>query len=146
MPDKWTLGLKDLDARQTRQRLHALIEECRFVAVGLEMLQGQGLRDQIAITESELLRTAKAEIDRLAGKLAEYRSGPLPAPEPAPYCAHRAAAERYRAREAAEAAAAAETDAAPEPEPVAETAPPAARPVPPVRGMRLPPLAPRRSS
>ena len=143
MPDKWTLGLKELDARQTRQRLHALIEECRFAAVGLEMLQGQGLRDQIAITENELLRTAKAEIERLAGKLAEYRSGPPP--EPVRYCAHRAAAERYRAREAAEAAAA-ETAAAPDPEPVAETAPPAARPVPPVRGMRLPPLAPKRAS
>jgi hypothetical protein len=132
--DKWTHDLKDLDARQTRERLSRLMDECRFVSQGLEFFQGQGLRDQVASTQFTLERAAKAEIERLAGMLAEYRSGPPPAPPP--YDPYAAARERAAAK-AAEDVPAAE----PEPAPAAST-----RPTLPVRGARLPRLLPGRPS
>ena len=148
--DKWTHGLKALDGRQTRERLAALMKECAFVAVGLEFYQGQGLRDQVASTQLTLERAAKAEIERLAGQLAEYRSGPPKAADPAPappplvtppYDAYAAARARAEAKVAAagEDVPAAEPEASPEPVPAA---PP--RPVLPVRGARLPRLLPGR--
>ncbi|TGD95239.1 hypothetical protein [Methylobacterium nonmethylotrophicum] len=146
MADKWTSGLRDLDARQTRQRLAALMAECRFAADGLEHFQRQGLREQVAATELALLRVAKAEIERLAEKLAEYRQPFEPAPPPTyydPYAAARARAEA-KAKEAAEAT----PEPQPEPAPVSEPAPVTPpRPVlPPRPGMRLPPMMPRRSA
>lgn len=138
--DKWTNGLKGLDARNTRERLARLMDECRMVSVGLEFYQGQGLRNQIASTQLTLERVAKAEIERLAGQLAEYRSGPPKAaePEPAPqspvtppYDAYAAARARAEAKAAAE--------AEPAPAPVAPS-----RPQMPVRGARLPKLLPGR--
>ncbi|QRE76800.1 hypothetical protein [Methylobacterium aquaticum] len=133
--DKWTHGLAALDARQTRERLSRLMDECRFVAVGLEFYQGQGLRDQVASTQLTLERAAKAEIERLAGMLAEYRSGPPP--EPPPYDPYAAARERAEAK----AAEVAEDVLATEPE-SAPSAP--SRPTLPVRGARLPRLTPGR--
>lgn len=145
MADKWTDGLRDLDPVATRKRLADLIFECGHVANGLERAQGDGLRDHVSITRLRLEQVAKGEIERLSGFLAEYRSGPPKAADPAPapkvvppYDAYAAA----RAR--AEAKAAAGEDA---PEPVTEPAPaPVApsRPQLPVRGARLPRLLPGR--
>ncbi|MFC6050537.1 hypothetical protein ACFPYM_22130, partial [Methylobacterium hispanicum] len=81
MADKWTHDLKALDAIQTRKRLADLIFECHYVAAGLEIPQGEGLRDHVTITKLKLERVAKEEITRLSGMLAEYRSGP-PVAEP----------------------------------------------------------------
>ncbi|MET7242881.1 hypothetical protein ABZT49_05890 [Methylobacterium sp. EM32] len=130
--DKWTAGLKDLDPVQTRKRLADLLAECRFVSQGLEFYQGQGLRDQASQTERNLLKAAKGEIERLSALLAEYRSGPPPAPPP--YDPYAAARERAAAK-AAEDLPAAE----PEPAPAAST-----RPTLPVRGARLPRILPGR--
>ncbi|BAQ47662.1 hypothetical protein [Methylobacterium aquaticum] len=141
MADKWTHGLRDLDARQTRQRLAALMDECRFAADGLEHFQRQGLREQVAATELALLRVAKSEIERLAEKLVEYRTPFEPAPPPKIYDPYAAARERAAAKAAAEAAPAPQ----PEPVPVPEPAPVAPRPVlPPRPGMKLPRLNPGR--
>lgn len=137
MADKWTSGLRELDARQTRQRLAMLMDECRFVSQGLEIAQGEGLRDQVTSTELALLRAAKGEIERLAGMLAEFKSGPPPAP--APYDAFAAA----RARAEAKAAAAVEDAPQPVTEPAAAPVAPS-RPQMPVRGARLPRLLPGR--
>ncbi|MEE7456781.1 hypothetical protein MPAR168_00765 [Methylorubrum populi] len=139
MADKWTAGLKDLDPIQTRKRLADLIFECHYVADGLERLQGEGLREHVAITKLKLEKVAKEEITRLSGFLAEYRSGPpaehAPAAHPVvtpPYDAYAAA----RARAEAKAAAA---EAEPVPTPAAPT-----RPQMPIRGARLPRLTPGR--
>lgn len=141
--DKWTHDLARLDARQTRERLARLFYECRYVADGLEIAQGEGLRDQVTSTELALLRAAKGEITRLAGMLTEYRSGPPPAAAPYdPYAAARARAEE-RVAAAGEDVPVAEPAPA-EPAPAAPVAPP--RPVLPVRGARLPRLAPGRPS
>jgi len=116
MADKWTHDLKALDAIQTRKRLADLIFECHYVAAGLEIPQGEGLRDHVTITKLKLERVAKEEITRLSGMLAEYRSGP-PVAEP--------------------------PKAAAEAEPTTARAVPP-RPQMPVRGMRLPPRTPGR--
>lgn len=141
--DKWTNGLKTLDARNTRERLARLIDECRMVSVGLEQLQGEGLRDQIAKTQLTLEKVAKSEIERLAAMLAEYRSGPpAAAAEPAP-AAHPVVTPPYDAFAAARARA--EAKAAAEAEPTTAPAVPP-RPQMPRRGMRLPKLLPGRPS
>lgn len=143
---KWTHDLAKLDPVQTRKRLADLIFECNYVADGLEIPQGEGLRDHVTITKLKLEKVAKAEIERLAGMLAEYRSGPPvaeppkaadPAPAPAkpkvtpPYDAFAAARARADAKAAAEA------------EPAPASAAPT-RPQMPVRGARLPRLLPGR--
>lgn len=135
MADKWTHDLKGLDPVQTRKRLADLIFECHYVADGLEIPQGEGLRDHVSITKLRLEKVAKEEITRLSGMLAEYRSGPPTAPPPYdPYAA-------ARERAAAKVAAAAEDVPATEPEPApAEQT----RPTLPVRGARLPRLMPGR--
>ncbi len=132
MADKWTHGLRGLDPVQTRKRLADLIFECHYVADGLEIAQGEGLRDHVTITKLRLEKVAKEEITRLSGMLAEYRSGPPP--EPPPYDPYAAARERAGAK-AAEAVPATE----PEPAPAAPS-----RPTLPVRGARLPRLTPGR--
>ncbi|GJE74328.1 hypothetical protein [Methylorubrum suomiense] len=136
MADKWTSGLRELDARQTRQRLAMLMDECRFVSQGLEIAQGEGLRDQVTSTELALLRAAKGEIERLAGMLAEFKSGPPPAP--APYDAFAAARARAEAK-----AASGEDAPAPATEPAPAPVAPSRQQMP-VRGARLPRLLPGR--
>lgn len=147
--DKWTNGLAALDARQTRERLTRLLDECKFVSVGLELYQGQGLRDQAAQTERAILRTVKGEIERLAGMLAEYKSGPpveepVQAPEPEPTPAPPVTPNVTPPYDAfAAARARAEAKAAGEAEPTTAPAVPP-RPQLPVRGARLPKLLPGR--
>jgi hypothetical protein len=145
MADKWTHDLKGLDPVQTRKRLADLIFECHYVADGLEIPQGEGLRDHVTITKLRLEKVAKEEITRLSGMLAEYRSRPPVAeppkaadPAPAtpprvtpPYDAFAAARARADAKAAAE--------AEPAPASVAPT-----RPQMPARGARLPRLTPGR--
>lgn len=132
MANRFLDGLAALDGPQTRQRLAALLHECRACAPMVPLQQGRGLREAADRAEAQVLATVKSVITDLAATLDLYASGPRVTPPADAYAKARA---EHDAR--------APAPAAPEPSP---PSPAATRPVLPARPARLPPMNPGRPS